>query len=134
MNTYQHFKLRLEPRKELALLCQIAAGLAASGHFTYAPETFPEEIPADVLDVLLTYAKVVYRSWRSEAASRQLNALERLIISTVPLVRSEVPLSGKEAVMLLGELAGATADIPQKLESQLPGLADLPEVFLPSQA
>jgi hypothetical protein len=56
MNTYQHFKLRLEPRKELALLCQIAAGLAASGHFTYAPETLPKRDPADALDVLRTYA------------------------------------------------------------------------------
>jgi hypothetical protein len=73
----------------------------------------------------------VYRSWRSEAASRDLSALERLIISAVPLVHSEVPLSGKEAVTMLGELAGAIADIPH-LESQLLGLADLPEFsYLP---
>jgi hypothetical protein len=56
MNTQPGFQLRISPEKELKLLTRIAAGLAASGHFTYPPETFPEEIPADALDVLRTYA------------------------------------------------------------------------------
>jgi hypothetical protein len=56
MNTQPRFQLRISPEKELKLLTRIAAGLAASGHFTYPPETFPEEIPADALDVLRTYA------------------------------------------------------------------------------
>lgn len=71
-------------------------------------------------------AILVYRSWRREAASRPLSAVERVMISTSVLPYNEMPLSGNEVVALLGELAVAMADNPN-LASQLPARPDLPE-------
>jgi hypothetical protein len=47
MNTYQQFKLRLNPQEELSLLTRIASGLAASGCFILSPEDFDADNPLD---------------------------------------------------------------------------------------
>jgi hypothetical protein len=58
MNAPTHYRLRIEPREELALLTRIAAGLAASGCFIYSPDDFDaDDLTDEPMSVLRTYAR-----------------------------------------------------------------------------